>query len=435
MEQSSAVNLKRDIGVWGARFLVLNCVIGAGIYGLPGTLLDLAGSFSPWLFLIFGLLVITIVYTFAVLASYFSDTGGPISYTTAAFGPLVGFQTGWLLYMARVASFAANINVLFDYATFLWSDLSSPLLRNCMIGLVIALLTTINIMGIKKAIQALNILTFFKTLPLIVMVILGFQYLAPAELIPREFPVIEDSSALVLLILYAFIGFESALISAGETKNPKTTMPSALITMMLAVTVFYFLIQLAYVSVAPDGDVSAPLVAMGEILLGPVGVIVIVLTAIFSVTGNVTSSIISSSRISFSMSREGFLPQWFGVLHAKYSTPVNSLVFLSVLVFLLAISGTFIYLAVASALTRMLAYAACIMALPIIIKNADAQTRSEAMTLTGGMSVPIVAMLVSLFAISQSNLNAWMYLAGFVLVGNVLYFAKTRMGTTPAGES
>ena len=435
MSQSSAVKLKRDIGVWGARFLVLNCVIGAGIYGLPGTLMELAGAFSPWLFLIFGLLVLTIVYTFAILASYFSDTGGPISYTTAAFGPLVGFQTGWLLYMARVASFAANINVLFDYAAFLWSDLSSPLLRNFMIALVIVLLTTINILGIKKAIQAINILTFFKTLPLIVMVILSFQYLAPEELIPTGFPVIEDSSAMVLLILFAFIGFESSLVSAGETKNPKTTMPRALMTMMLAITVFYFLIQLAYVSVAPSSGGSAPLVALGEILLGPVGVVLIVLTAVFSVTGNVTSSIISSSRISFTMSREGFLPEWFGVLHSKYSTPVNSLVFLSVLVFLLAISGTFVYLAIASALTRMLAYAACIVALPIIIKNADEQTRKEAMTLTGGMSIPIVAMLVSLFAISQSNLNAWMYLAGFVLVGNVLYFVKTRSANIQAGES
>jgi len=213
--------VQNDIGKWGAGFLVLNCVIGAGIYGLPGALMDMAGIFSPWLFIIFGVLISTVVLTFAVLASYFSGTGGPILYASSAFGPIVGFQTGWLLYMGRVAGFAANLNVLFDYAAYLWNGASAGLLRNIMIFLVIALLTVINILGIKKAIQALNILTFFKTIPLIVMMILGFQYLTPETLLPHEFPKIDDTSALVLLILYAFVGFESSLVSAGETQNPK----------------------------------------------------------------------------------------------------------------------------------------------------------------------------------------------------------------------
>jgi len=422
-----SVGLKRDIGKWGARFLVLNCVIGAGIYGVPGALMEIAGSFSPWLFLILGVLIITVVLTFAVLASYFTGTGGPILYASSAFGPFVGFQTGWLLYMARVASFAANINVLFDYVGFLWSGASDGLLRGIMIFIVISLLTMINILGIKKAIQAINILTFFKTIPLIVMVLLSFQYLAPAEIIPQEFPVIDDASALVLLILYAFVGFEASLVSAGETKNPKTTMPRALISMMLVVTVFYFLVQLAYVAVAPDISGSgAPLVEMGRVLLGTAGATAVVVTAIFSVTGNVTSSIISSSRISYSMSQDGWLPKWFGVINEKYNTPVNSLVFMAVLVFLLAISGTFVYLAVVSALTRMLAYAICIVALPIIKKNADEKTRQEAMSLPGGLFIPGIAMLVSLFAISQSSLNSWLYLAGFILIGNLLYFFNRR---------
>ena len=418
------LKLKRDIGKWGAMFLVLNCVIGAGIYGLPGTLMEMAGSFSPWLFLIFGVLIIPVVLTFAVLASYFSTTGGPILYASSAFGPLLGFQTGWLLYMGRVASFAANVNVLFDYAAYLWDGASAGLLRNIMIFLVIALLTLINILGIKKAIQAINVLTFFKTLPLLVMIILAFQYLTPETLIPNEFPRIDDAGAIVLLILFAFVGFESSLVSAGETRNPKKTMPRALITMMLFITVFYFLVQLAYVSVAPAGNEGAPLVEMGEVLLGTAGVIVIILTAIFSITGNVTSSLISCSRISYTMSLDGALPSWFGVIHEKYNTPVNSIVFLSVLVFLLAISGTFVYLAVASALARMLAYAICTLALPIIRKNADAKMQREAMPLPGGLIIPGIALLVSLFAISQATLNAWLYLLGFIVLGNLFYFVN-----------
>lgn len=423
----SGTRLKRDIGKWGAMFLVLNCVIGAGIYGLPGMLMEMAGSFSPWLFLIFGVLIIPVVLTFAVLASYFSNTGGPILYASYAFGPWAGFQTGWLLYMGRVASFAANVNVLFDYASYLWDGAAAGLLRNFMIFLVIALLTLINILGIKKAIQAINILTFFKTLPLIVMILLAFQYLTPETLIPSDFPRIDDAGALVLLILFAFVGFESSLVSAGETQNPKKTMPRALITMMLFITVFYFLVQLAYVSVAPAGNEGAPLVEMGEVLLGTAGVVVIISTAIFSITGNVTSSLISCSRISFTMSRDGSLPEWFGIIQGKYNTPVNSILFFSTLVFLLAISGTFVYLAVASALARMLAYGICTLALPIIRKNADENMAREAMPLAGGFFIPGIALLVSGFAISQATLNAWVYLIGFMLLGNLFYFVNYQL--------
>lgn len=418
-----AHKLQRDIGKWGAMFLVLNCVIGAGIYGLPGTLAEMAGTFSPWLFLIFGVMMIPVVLTFAVLASYFSGTGGPILYASSAFGPLVGFQTGWLLYMGRVASFAANVNVLFDYASYIWDGASGGFIRNLMIFLVIALLTLINILGIKKAIQAINILTFFKTLPLIVMIILAFQFLTPETLIPTEFPRIDDAGALVLLILFAFVGFESSLVSAGETKNPKKTMPKALIQMMLFITAFYFFVQLAYIAVGPVSNEGAPLVEMGQVLLGTAGVIVITLTAIFSITGNVTTSLISSSRISFTMSEEGSLPKWFGIIHEKYSTPVNSILFFSVLVFLMAISGTFVYLAVASALARMLAYAICTLALPIIRENADEKMQQEAMPLPGGLLIPGIALLVSLFAISQATLNSWLYLIGFIFIGNLFYFA------------
>jgi len=124
------------------------------------------------------------------------------------------------------------------------------------------------------------------------------------------------------------------------------------------------------------------------------------------------------------MALDGALPSWFGVIHKKYNTPVNSIAFLSVLVFLLAISGTFVYLAVASALARMLAYAICTLALPIIRKNADAKMQREAMSLPGGLIIPGIALLVSLFAISQATLNAWLYLLGFILLGNLFYFVN-----------
>ena len=155
-------HLNREIGVFTACLLVVNALIGSAIFGLPGILADQTGMFSPWLFLIFGTAIIPIVLTFAVLASYFQSTGGPVLYATTAFGPLIGFQTGWLLYVGRVASFAGNINLLFDYISYIWDNASEPITRSILILLLTALLALINIYGIKRAILAINVFTFFK---------------------------------------------------------------------------------------------------------------------------------------------------------------------------------------------------------------------------------------------------------------------------------
>ncbi|MDG1709027.1 MAG: APC family permease [Emcibacteraceae bacterium] len=414
-------HLKREIGLFAAGFLVLNGLIGAGIFGLPGVLSQQAGMFSPWLFLIFGALIIPIVLTFAALASFFQSTGGPILYASTAFGPLVGFQTGWLLYVGRVASFAGNINLMFDYISYIWNGASEPFIRAILILLVTGGLALINIIGIKRAIQAINLFTFLKIIPLILMLLLGLQYVSPEGLLPSDLPKFDDLGSSVLLIMFAFVGFEAALVTAGETKNPRTTLPRALVSMVLIITVFYFAIQLIYVSVNPSGSENAPLIELGKSLMGPIGGTVLILTAVFSICGNITGVMISGPRMTYAMAEENSLPPWFSNIHEKYKTPVNSIIFKAVFVYLLAVSGTFVYLAIASALTRMLAYIICIASLPVIKKKVDQETRDQATKLPGGYFIPIIGMLVCLGAISQASLNSWLYMIGFITLGSLLF--------------
>ena len=136
--------LKRDIGFFGAAFLVLNSVIGAGIFALPGKVAVSAGLYSPWLFLVVGLLFLTVVLTFAELASYYDRTGGPVLYATEAFGPLAGFSTGWLIYLARMTAFAANANVMAAYLASLSDVFASPTARVLIITVVTIGLTWAN---------------------------------------------------------------------------------------------------------------------------------------------------------------------------------------------------------------------------------------------------------------------------------------------------
>lgn len=417
--------LKRDIGFLAAGFLVLNGIIGAGIFGLPGRLVEVAGAFSPWLFIIFGFLIITVVWPFAALSSYFTTTGGPVVYVTSAFGPLLGFQTGWLMYVGRVAAFAANINLLFDYAAYLWDGASVGLIRNVMIFVIVAGLAVINIMGVKKAMAAINILTFLKLIPIFLMILLGVQYIAPQNLVPPDIPQFDNAGAVILLIFFAFTGFESVLASAGETKNPKKNIPRALLIVFVAVTLIYFLLQLVYVAVAPEVNAASPLIGLGNSLIGPVGGIIIILTAIFSILGNVAGIAVFASRSTFGMAHYGLLPEWFGKVHEKYSTPVNSVIFQAVFVFVLAVSGTFVYLAIAGTLARMVGYSICILALPRVRKSADPETKNEALKVPGGFIIPIIGLLVCVFAMTQSELLNWQYLAGFVALGTLLYFLNS----------
>ncbi len=424
--QGNDAKLKRDIGVLAAGFLVLNGVIGAGIFGLPGRLVEQAGILGPWLIVIFGAFIITVAWTFAAIASYFNKTGGPVAYANRAFGPLVGFQTGWLLYIGRVSAIAANINVLFNYAAYLWDAASGEIVRGIMFFIIIGGITVVNVMGIKKAMQVLNVITLFKLIPIILLILLAIPHLTPEGVLPGDLPSFDDSSGLVLLILYAFVGFEGALVTAGETKNPKKTIPRALISGILVITAIYFTVSLTYANVVKDGGGDTPLVEMAEVLIGPVGGVIIIITAIFSILGNAMAIVVAAPRMTFAMAEEGTIPKWFGEVHDQYATPANSIVFLGVLAFLLAISGTFVYLAIASTLARMIAYAICMVSIHNIRKKADLQTRADATKLPGGYIIPAIAFVVCLFAISQSTMQSWIYMFIFVLIGSVLYYLQRR---------
>lgn len=422
---ANEAKLKRDIGLFAVGLLVLNGVIGAGIFGLPGKLVEQAGVWGPWLIIVFGVLISSVVWTFASIASYFNTTGGPVAYANRAFGPMVGFQTGWLLYIGRVTAIGANTNVLVTYALDLAKVADSEMLRGFLLLMIIGGLVAINIMGVKKTVKAINVITLIKILPVLLLIVLAIPHISPDTAFPNGIPEFDQVSGLVLVILYAFVGFEGALVTAGETKDPKKTIPRALFTGLFIITAIYFLISWTYVNAVENTGGDTPLIDMGEVLIGPIGVIMIVIAAIFSILGNATAIVVAAPRMTFAMAEEGSLPAWFGKVHDKYSTPANSIMFLGILAFFLAISGTFIYLAAASTLARMIAYIICMVSLPIIRKKADQETLDNAMRLPFGYLIPVIAILVCTFAILQADIINWAYIIGFIVLGSGLYFANS----------
>jgi amino acid transporter len=431
-------HLVRGIGVLGLAILVMNSMVGAGIFALPANVYALAGVWSPWLFLAVGILIITVVLTFAELSSYFKTSGGPVLFTTTAFGPLAGFTTGWVLFVSRVAAFAANSTVMAVYLGAIWPWFAAGIGRSLLIIVVCGSLTYANLIGVKDGVRTMAVITFFKLVPLLLLIVLGLQHVSGDVLFPATMPTIDDLGGTTLLLVYAFVGFESVTIVSGESRNPQQTMPRALVLTVIATGLLYFLIVLAFISVLPaDVAGGATLIDVGRELMGPFGTVFITLGAFFSIGGNLSSIMLAVPRLSFALAQKNLLPKWFGVIHPDYSTPSNSIMFLGGLGLILALTGSFAYLAAASSLMRLIGYVLCIASLPAIRKQASAKDKAAAFRLKGGYAIPAFALLLCLWMGAQSSLLSWQVTGGLMAGGLVLYAMSSHRRTataTPAGD-
>ncbi len=424
---ASHKHLVRGIGFMGLAVIVINSMIGAGIFALPAAVSARAGVLSPWLFLAVGLLIISVVLTFAELSSYFKSSGGPVLFTTTAFGPLAGFTTGWVLFVSRMAAFAANTTVMAVYLGAIWPWFSEGIGRTLLIVVVTSVLTYANLIGVKEGIRTMAVITFFKLTPILLLIVLGLQHVSSDILFPATMPTIDDLGGTTLLLVYAFVGFESVTIVSGESKNPTRTMPRALVMTVIATGTLYFLIVLAYISVLPDAGASgATLIDVGRELMGPAGAVLITLAAFFSIGGNLSSIMLAVPRLTFALAQDRLLPKWFGQIHEKYSTPGNSIIFLGGLGLIFALTGSFAYLAAASSLMRLIAYVLCISALPAIRRKATAAERADAYRLKGGYTIPAFALVLCIWMGAQSSLLSWQVTGGLVAAGLALYAVSAQ---------
>ena len=419
-DSQAGAGLKKEIGQLGFGAIALNGTIGAGIFALPAIAIERAGLFSPWIYVFCGLLIMLIVLVFARVASYFSVTGGPVTYASRAFGPFIGFQAGWLLTLSRAAAFAANAHLMVTYAGWFWPPLVDGAWHTAAVISICAVLTAINVIGVKQGLMAVFALTVLKLLPLVLLVILGLSQTNPQIFTGVDIPPFASLGETTLIIFYTFVGFETAVVPAGEARNAKRDIPLALVRTILGITIFYFLIQVVTVSVAPEISGSkTPLADVAMILMGTFGATILTLGAVFSISGNLTSAMLSAPRMVYAMSHLGSLPAWFGVVHPRYHTPANSIIFYGLFAILLALSGGFVWLAAMSTVVRMLVYVMCIGTLPVLHRKLgeyEGQFR-----LPGGMAIPALALLLSLWLMSHAAIESWLATGGFMMVGSLLY--------------
>ena len=420
-------SLDREISRLGFAAIALNGVIGAGIFALPAVAAARSGNFSPWLFLFCAVLIMSVVLCFSRAASFVSDTGGPIQYAGQAFGPFAGFQTGWLTYIGRLAALGANIKLMVIYAGWFWAPLESGLAHHLAVVLMFTILATFNIVGVRRSMAVVFVFSAMKLAPLILLVVVGLSHVQPGLLVESGLPNISTFGETVLVLLYAFVGFESAVVLAGEARDPRRDIPRALTITVLIITVFYFLIQWISISALPGlADSKTPLADVAAVVLGASGAALLTFGAVFSIGGNCSASMLSAPRMTYALARMGSLPQWFGQVHPRFHTPVNSIVFYAVVALGLALSGSFVWLAIVSTLARLLSYILSVAALPILEKTME--PTEDQFRLPGGYLIPAVALVLCLWLITYASVTAWLTTAGFFLLGTVLYFLSGKKG-------
>jgi amino acid transporter len=417
--------LRREIGKLGFGAIALNGTIGAGIFALPAIAVERAGLFSPWLFVICGLLIMLVVLSLSRVASFFRDTGGPVTYAYTAFGPFAGFQTGWLLTLSRASSFAANSHLMVTYAGWFWPPLAEPAWHMTAVVAVCAGLTAINMVGLKQGMLAIFALTILKLLPLVLLILFGLVHTNPEIFTAAEIPPFDTLGETALILFYAFVGFESALIPAGEARSPRRDIPLALTQTILAIAVFYFLIQVVSISVLPQmGDSNTPLADVAMVLMGAAGAGLLTFGAVLSISGNLTSSMLSAPRMLYVMGHDGSLPAWFGRVHPRFRTPANAILSYGMFSIALALSGGFVWLAAMSTVVRLLVYILCILTLPVLPRKIEEDERQ--FRLPGGMAIPVLGLLLSLWLLTHASLDSWLATGGFMALGSVLYLFTGR---------
>ena len=422
MQNQPEADLVRGIRRWDLVAICINGIIGAGIFGLPSRVYGLIGTYSLIAFAACALVVALIILCFAEVSSRFEETGGPYLYARETFQPAIAFEIGWLIWLARVTAFAANCNLLINYLSFFWLSATTPLWRALVIILIVTVLAIINLLGIRQAAIFSNAFTIGKLVPIILFIAAGLFFLNPQAYEPGATPSTGDFSKSVLLLVYAFTGFEMATIPAGEVRNPQRNLPQALLIAILIVATLYILIQVVCVGTLPGlAESQKPLADAGSQFLGAGGGAIISAGAMISISGNLNILLLSGSRLPFAMAEQKQLPAVVGSIHRRFFTPYISILITAGVMLFLTLKSSFLEALTISTIARLVTYGATCLAVPLF--RARKEAPPALFRLPGGTVIAILSLLLIVWLLLNSTLKeAWAATVA-AAVGLAIYLA------------
>jgi basic amino acid/polyamine antiporter, APA family len=406
----------RGIGRWDLVALMVNITIGSGILGLPAKLFALTGVYSVLALMLCAALLAIVAICFAEIGSRFTHTGGPYLFTRTAFGATPGFIVGWLYWVSRVLTFATICNLLVVYMVRVVPALQGPGARVAIISLVVLAIGLVNLLGIRQATIVSNGLTLLKVSFLLVFAIVGALMIRAWPSAPAALPPAGDFSDAMLLGVFAFVGFEAALVATGETRNPRRDVPFAVAMSLLIVLILYVGVQVVCIAAVPElAKSTAPFADAAVLLWGPAGEQVIAIGAIVIMLGSLNSGFLATSRLPFAFAQQGDMPAVLARVHERFRTPHIAIVASAVIVWLSTVASSFLSAITLATSTRMVVYIAGCIALIALRRRADAPPAGFVAPF--GPAIAVLASILSFALLANASSRELIQLAIAAAVG------------------
>ncbi len=419
--------LVRGIGTPALTANIVSSTIGAGIFVIPATVARELGPAAPLAFICCAIAMVLFVTCFAIAGSRVSLTGGLYAYVEVAFGRYVGFLAGMLYFLTALGAVAGVVNVLANSVALVVPVLGSPAMRIMVMLAVYGSLVLINIRGVREGAGAVTVITVAKLLPLLLFVCVGIFFIHTPNLSWSSWPGSKSLGDAVILLIFAFVGIEVALIPSGEVKNPARTVPRSAYLALIITTVIYILIQIVgqgTLGAELANHPGAPLAESAATFLGNLGRTILLAGATVSAFGFVTSDILSSPRLIFAFGRDGALPQFFAHVHPRFRSPDVAIITYAALAFALSISGTFEKLAVLSNVAVLLMYLLCCTACWVLVQRDVRADGAQPFNFAGMKIVPALAIVAIFWILTHATAREFLVTGIVLALASIMYFVR-----------
>jgi APA family basic amino acid/polyamine antiporter len=345
------------------------------VFGLPSVIAGQLGRASPWAWVLAAVGMALIVAAFAEVASRFARAGGTYLYARAAFGRFAGIEMAWLTYLVRLTAAATNANLFVIYLAEFWPRATGPLESRLLLALVLFPLVVANYRGLRGGVGTSTVFAVAKLAPLAVFVVAGLFVMATAGGARQSAPEVQAGAGTwleaILLLVFAYGGFESALLPLGEARNPRRDAPVSLFTALGLCALLYTLVQLVVLAMLADpAATDRPLAAAAQVFLGPFGAGLMAAGALVSVYGYLAAAMVNVPRLIYAMAAEGDLSPRLAAVHSRFRTPHVSISVFAVTVWIFAAAGGFLGNLSLSAVSRLLTYGMVSVAL-VVFRSRD----------------------------------------------------------------
>ncbi len=417
--------LIRAVGVRGLTAGMINYMIGAGIFVLPAVVAARVGGAALLVYVICATAMALIVLCFADAGSRVSLSGGTYAYAEVAFGPFIGFIVATSLWFgSSVLASAAVANVFMDTLSQLSPGFGQPIIRNGMLVLIYVVIAAINIRGVKTGSGVVQTVTVAKLTPLIILVGVGLFAINANNLAWPGMPSGGEIARTSVILIFAFLGIETALTPSGEVRDPARTVPRAIFTALALVTLIYIGIQVVAQGVlGPElaTNPKAPLAETAKRVLGSGGQTLILIGMAISTLGYVAGDMLFAPRSIYALGRDRLLPEVIGSVHAKYRTPHVAILIHATLCLALALTGSFEKLAVLAVIATLIVYLICCLA-TIQLQRRDIRTDGAIpFKVAGGPVIPIIASGIVIWLMTASTRQEFIAMAAMLLVETLLF--------------